>query len=1290
MRISKQLALLTIVFAALITASTATAALPTQFGTQGSGAGQFVEATGVAVNQSNGDVYVSDKANNRVEEFTAEGAFVRAFGWGVSDGTTEAFQVCNAPGPCFAGLSGTGAGQLDAPEGIAVDNSGGLTEGDVYVEDSANLRIERFTESGEFVSSFGEAGSGPAQFEALERNAIAVGSLGTVYVGDRGRVQEFDSSGVPAGGFALPEAEDGRTLAVDSAGDVYVLGAAGGIYKFNGAGVEQPPVRDPEASGRRPAIAVGPGDELFVSDPGSEHIFVYDANGKQLSSIVEQGAGDAEGGIAFGNTSEALYVLHSVPARVMLQTLLPPGPAVNSQSAETIQPTSATLGAVVNPEGPEATSTPASVHFEYGTSATYGESTTPQELTGGGFEDQSASAVLSGLQPRTIYHFRVVVENAAKEVTSGPDQTFETLPPVSIDSTSVSKVSATAATLETELNPHDVASTYRFEYDTTPYAEGEAAHGASTPDMSAGAATIDLPGSAQVQGLTASTTYYYRVVAENTATKQEGRPVDGPDRSFITQGAVASVLPDGRQWEMVSPPNKQGIPLESITAEGGLIQAAADGSGLAYIANGPIDTEPAGSRSGVPSQLLAKRRAPGVWSTQDLATPHQAPVGVFPGHRSEYYQFSPDLSAGLVEPFGATPLAPEDPANTERTPYRREADGRYVPLVSTANVPPGTKFGGEEERPESFNGSVQFVTGTPDLSHVLLRSPAKLVEGFENSGVESIYEWSGGKLEPVSVQPNGTPFAETTIVGYRDLGVRNAISADGARVFFNAGAEGLYMRDMARGETVRLNAPAPGVGESRGGAVFQMASSDGEKVFFIDEARLTKDATARGAKPDLYECTITLVAGKLACELKDLSVDQNNGEPANVKGATLGTDEGGRYVYFVANGALAAGAVQGNCEGVTLSVVVAQSCNLYVRDTETDATRLVAVLSGADFPDWRAESGSNSAGEGAKNLGEVTSRVSPNGRYLAFMSQRPLAGYDNRDARSGVRDEEVYLYDYATNKLICASCNPSGQRPTGIFDSGQFPGPLVDRQQSGNWSGQTLAANIPGWTKVDIEHATYQSRYLSNSGRLFFNAADALVPQDSNGVMDVYEYEPPQVEGQSASNSCTTTSSTYGSTSGGCVSLISSGTSAEESAFLDASETGDDVFFLTASKLAPQDVDSALDVYDAHVCSAESPCAPPPPPPPPACSGDACQNPVAAPNDATPGSLTFHGPGNLTPPAAVKPKAKPLTRAQKLTKALKVCKSKQNKRKRQACEKAARKNYSPLEKAKKKKKRKGK
>ena len=172
--------------------------------------------------------------------------------------------------------------------------------------------------------------------------------------------------------------------------------------------------------------------------------------------------------------------------------------------------------------------------------------------------------------------------------------------------------------------------------------------------------------------------------------------------------------------------------------------------------------------------------------------------------------------------------------------------------------------------------------------------------------------------------------------------------------------------------------------------------------------------------------------------------------------------------------------------------------------------------------------------------------------------------------------------------------------------------------------------------------------------------------------------------------------------SGGCVGLISSGESPDESAFLDAdegggegehgkpgTEAGGDVFFMTTAKLAPQDIDDSYDVYDAHECTTASPCLPSPPTHPPACtSADQCR---AAPTPeptlfAAPPSATFNGPGNLAPPGVVvKPKAKVLTRAQKLAGGLKACRKEKPRSRRASCEKQARAKYGAKSRAKKSK-----
>ncbi len=85
-------------------------------------------------------------------------------------------------------------------------------------------------------------------------------------------------------------------------------------------------------------------------------------------------------------------------------------------------------------------------------------------------------------------------------------------------------------------------------------------------------------------------------------------------------------------------------------------------------------------------------------------------------------------------------------------------------------------------------------------------------------------------------------------------------------------------------------------------------------------------------------------------------------------------------------------------------------------------------------------------------------------------------------------------------------------------------------------------------------------RNLSADGqRVFFETAQGLVDADTNGKADVYMW------------------------SDGELSLISTGKSGEESEFIDASTSGDDVFFTTREQLVGVDVDDQVDVYDARV-----------------------------------------------------------------------------------------------------------
>ncbi|HEU4735433.1 MAG TPA: 6-bladed beta-propeller, partial [Solirubrobacterales bacterium] len=198
------------------------------FGALGSGDGQLKAPGDIAI-AANGDLFVLDRGNNRIQRFNQEGKFVSKFG-----------------------SEGSGNGQFKRPCAIAIDPSGNL-----WVADADNNRIQKFTEAGAFVKAIGVAGNGNAQFNKPE--GIDTDLKGNVYVADtfNSRIQVLN----PAGEF------------VSKVGS---LGTADG--QFN------QPV----------GVDVGPGGKLWVADRGLHRVSEFDAAGKLLRVFGSKGSGDGQ------------------------------------------------------------------------------------------------------------------------------------------------------------------------------------------------------------------------------------------------------------------------------------------------------------------------------------------------------------------------------------------------------------------------------------------------------------------------------------------------------------------------------------------------------------------------------------------------------------------------------------------------------------------------------------------------------------------------------------------------------------------------------------------------------------------------------------------------------------------------------------------------------------------------------------------------------------------------------------------------------------------------------------
>jgi hypothetical protein len=1219
------------------------------FGIEASAGVPLKDPAGVAVNESTGDIFVVDSGNNRIVEFDAAHHFVKTWGWGVKNGAKE-FQTCTSA--CLAGIGGHSKGQLHGADEIAIDQNTNSKEdpsaGDIYVETVSPYEetlengkelayefyvIEKFGPEGELISKGGrikgykEPESSKEAFEEEEFHGFTVGANGKLDVFYEEEVLEYNDA-TPNKFLAkfASEIEEEATprsgIAVDSTGKTFYLAHAA--------------------------------EEEVVGE--SEPVTIF---GKVAR--LEETAGEPVG-------------LQLFPA---LTTQNSTGIAVDYANNDALLDT----GAGVDVFGPSSKGGDAlerfgegHIHSGRGIAATRGEQV-------------------------------FVADAGSNEVdVFGPESPGAP----SIDAESLDKLTQNSAELKAQINADGAASTYAFRYDTAAVpTAGEACSGSCVevpvPAGELAAAYGDTEVSQALAGLQPGTLYHWRVLAYNA-----GAPagVESSEQSFRTELASSAVLPDGRRWEMVSPLQKNGAAIEAQTREGGLIESSANGERLTYVAIGAFPGAE-GNRAPEPSQILAERGTK-EWSDTDIDPKQVVGLGVAPGSRSAlpYKYFTPGLTETLIDPFKKeqyeyAPLneevEPGQKPKHESTPYSRSLEAPcltnpvsekcFVPLLTPealqGNVPAEVEVEGKKV-PNEVGEGIKFVDATPDLKHIILQSNSRTaVLSSEPAGKESVYESNEGHNVLVSVLPNGAP-AEAAALGLADSNFANAVSSDGSRVVFSSSKGGaplhLYLRDVPRGETIQLDAPEAG-GETEpvhAAPKFQDASTDDSQIFFTDEQRLTPDSTASSFKvqPDLYDCHIVENAqtGHLECKLSDLSVDSHAGETADVQGYIPGAGHTGETVYFVANGALASGASPGSCkpgQEPEREHRLLSTCSLYVDHfdaaTETwEPPKFVATLSGEDEADWRDPQGQG------QTRGQQTSSVTGDGNLIAFVSDRPLTGYDNRDVTSGEPDTEVFQYDAASEHITCVSCNPFGRRPQGVFDretkSGEGRGLLVDRPLT--WAGRWISGTVPGWTAIATTLAPYQSRYVFEDGRMFFTSAEALVPQDTNGKEDVYEYEPAGVGG------CTTESETYSGVSDGCVSLISSGTSSRESAFLDASESGNDVFFLTAEKLVPSDTDTYYDVYDAGICgqAGAHACLETPAESKPPCEEEAtCRgsSTETGPQFATPGSIAVNGSTNSSSIEVLSEKKAKPSSAELLTKELAKCRKLSSHAKRAACEKAA-------------------